>query len=1259
VIDRSFFDAHLEIAELFEPVRAGATWDIVIRLTRHCSEPWPASGAHGVYLSYHWLDMLGTTLIHDGLRSPIPHELVQGQPVTLMMAVQAPASAGRHRLLVSLVQEGVAWFEDQGFAPLDLEVEVVEGDWAATAERRSAERYGRILRNRSRPRRYHSWKDYLRWATIHHEIHEPFGEGDLHVLATMAGHAARLTQRYRRRPQLRTVSVIMPVWNREAIVGEAIASVLAQSYTNWELVIVDDGSTDGTPAVLESFRDPRIRIHHSERNLGPGGARNLGLQQATGSLIAYLDSDNLWLPDFLLVMVNQLAEAPHYHGAYCAQRLTERFRNEVVEGLRYGVFCRSLLENQNYIDINAFVHDRVLLEHVGGFDESLDSLEDWEYVLRCTAEAPPLAVPAVLSHYRYDYALMARSDIGDAASADRSIQNSLRSRAFTLPLTGDAAAPPEALGYEFFPPPRPRFPADTPSAAADQHFVTIVVPSFEAAVYLDACLQAVMTFSSPGSYQVVIVDNGSGAQTRAVIEQHLSNPAVRLIANPRNLGFTRAVNQGILAARPDSDVVLLNNDALVTPGWLEALQEVVESIPEAGIVVPRQVLLPGTDTMAIHVPVAHLWHELDVNLSHHHANVLDPVADPERGLVELSFAPFFCAYLTRACLRRVGLLDAANGPHYQSDRLYCDLARDQAGLRVIYTPHAKVYHFLQRSTTDLSAQASDKHARFFAGDPWGSGEQIEPSVSAALEALPAVTNLGLTRRRPGGFKPFTDLPPLAADQAGTVREFTRLFCDLWNHGHANGRGTLSIGWLGTLTQKCPLDLWTYQEILVETQPDLIIETGTCAGGSAFFLACMCDLIGRGRVITIDIVSQPGRPQHPRIAYLPGSSVDPGVVARVRAEAAGCRRVMVILDSDHSRDHVLAELHAYADLVTPGCYLVVEDTVVNGHPYLPDFGPGAWEAVEDFLAERQDFLVDRDRERFLMTLNPGGYLRRLSGTEPAEARGKRLDAPARKRLERLACELIDLDGVGPGDGTQFLNHREPPQSRAERRALRIEGRDWPARALTMVGLERLMQLVDAIETVVREGIPGDVVETGIWRGGACILARAALRALTVTDRMLWCADSFAGLPPPDPARYPADAGDAHHRVEYLKVGLAEVRASFERFGELDDQVQFLPGWFADTLPRAPIAQIAVLRLDADMYGSTMEALQHLYPRVAPGGFVIVDDYRAVAGCRQAVDQFRAVHGITAPLQFIDWSGRFWRVPKMPPAPPDRDLGGNPA
>ena len=153
-----------------------------------------------------------------------------------------------------------------------------------------------------------------------------------------------------------------------------------------------------------------------------------------------------------------------------------------------------------------------------------------------------------------------------------------------------------------------------------------------------------------------------------------------------------------------------------------------------------------------------------------------------------------------------------------------------------------------------------------------------------------------------------------------------------------------------------------------------METGTWHGGSALYLASICDLLGGvGRVITVDIEERDGRPSHPRLTYLTGSSVDDQVVARIRSLIAPNETVMVILDSDHSKEHVLAELRAYAPLVSDGCYLIVEDTVASVEEWEPGADPLG--ALDEFLAETDAFTVDHKCEKFLMTLNPGGYLRR--------------------------------------------------------------------------------------------------------------------------------------------------------------------------------------------------------------------------------------------------------------------------------------------
>jgi cephalosporin hydroxylase len=216
----------------------------------------------------------------------------------------------------------------------------------------------------------------------------------------------------------------------------------------------------------------------------------------------------------------------------------------------------------------------------------------------------------------------------------------------------------------------------------------------------------------------------------------------------------------------------------------------------------------------------------------------------------------------------------------------------------------------------------------------------------------------------------------------TIRSFHRLYYEAPWLTWKNTR------WLSVNAYKSPLDLWIYQELIVSLRPQLVIETGTAFGGSAFFLATVCDALGVGEILSIDIENRDGRPAHDRITYLTASSTAPETLAVVAERAKGKAPVLVILDSDHSYEHVLAELRRYADLVTPGSYLVVEDTNLNGNPVLPNFGPGPMEAVQAFLQERAEFEPDAEQEKFLLSFNPSGYLRRRSTGQVARSKANR-------------------------------------------------------------------------------------------------------------------------------------------------------------------------------------------------------------------------------------------------------------------------------
>jgi hypothetical protein len=239
-------------------------------------------------------------------------------------------------------------------------------------------------------------------------------------------------------------------------------------------------------------------------------------------------------------------------------------------------------------------------------------------------------------------------------------------------------------------------------------------------------------------------------------------------------------------------------------------------------------------------------------------------------------------------------------------------------------------------------------------------------------------------------------------------------------------------------------------------------------------------------------------------------------------------------------------------------------------------------------------------------------------------------PLRKKLAQMVGRFFSKRGLVLSGIPRFTEEQ------------RRTGRIWPGYAHSMIGRPRLDNIQFCVETVLKDGVSGDFIETGVWRGGSCILMKGILDVNGVTNRKVFVADSFAGLPPPDGEKYPADKGDRHHEYDVLAVSLEQVRANFAQYGVLDDNVVFLKGWFKDTLPVAPIEKLAVMRLDGDMYSSTIEALESLYPKLVPGGFCIIDDY-ALKGCQEAVDDFRRREGITATLEVVDWSGRFWRKP----------------
>lgn len=549
---------------------------------------------------------------------------------------------------------------------------------------------------------------YYRYSMIHNSMKVPWTDNEKSVISSMETMKERDVLKYSERQQDVKVSIIMPTYNRADVISRAIDSVVTQSYKNWELIIIDDYSTDHTEAIIKRYvQDERIKYILNDGKKGVCGARNKGLKLAEGEYIAYLDSDNEWENDYLLLSVNKLMEQEDYRSLYSAQRVWSVVDNElVVDSIRFGVYAIAYCENRNYIDMNSYIHEKSLYEQFGGFDEELSRMTDWELILRYSRHGYPYAYPVVLCDY------FKKGKVSDRISENEEEAFSVLSSKFNYNKL-DLLEAYEVIksGYDMY------SNADLKLYGKSDRKVAIIIPNYEALDCLKLCIAAIRKYSQQYDYEIIIVDNYSAEDTRCYLQDVSEDADITVIQNDYNMGFTYAVNQGIKAAREGSDYILLNNDAIVTENWLEELYAVKDRVPKAGLIVPRQELIPHTRTMKVHAPKCYENREIDVNISYHHKNVLDVKKYAKYGYIELSFAAFFLVMITNECYQQLGLLDEINGRHYKSDRLYCKIAAEK-GIEMVYTPFSKAYHLLQQSTQQLKSKDSEMYNIIFKKNNW-------------------------------------------------------------------------------------------------------------------------------------------------------------------------------------------------------------------------------------------------------------------------------------------------------------------------------------------------------------------------------------------------------------------------------------------------------------------------------------------------------------------------------------------------------------
>lgn len=538
---------------------------------------------------------------------------------------------------------------------------------------------------------FSNFEDFLAHSYTSPFIKAPFLEEEKRCFAVMDNITKYLINKVKNSKIKPLVSVIMPVFNRETVVLDAINSVLNQTYDNWELIIVDDCSTDGTRKLLNDFNNDKIKVIFHEVNSGSSSARNTALNEANGEIIMYLDSDNEWDSRYVETMVGAFMELPDADALYSAQLIYNNSEEPVA--MRYASFNKSLLHNANYIDMNSFCHKRHIINSIGKFDEDLIRLVDWDFILRISNNFKIYSVPVLLSKY---YVTRADNRITDYTRSYISLSNS-------------------NVSYVMKVREKNKFKVNFNKSLTKP--VSIVIPSFESLSDLRECINSIINLRYGELVKIIVVDNNSNEAVKLYLKHLKDEGIIDLILNDVNYGFTYAVNQGIAISNPDSDILLMNNDSILTENALESMQYVAYNFEDSGLVVPQQVLPDGSPSIKTHVPYANKIFECDVNPSKHHKNITNVPMFHDGEVLELNFAPFFCVYIKRDILNNSFGLDAELGRHYRSDRIFSDYVRHVMGLKIYHTSNAVVYHKLLRSTKKLK-ENKEKYDLIYLKNQW-------------------------------------------------------------------------------------------------------------------------------------------------------------------------------------------------------------------------------------------------------------------------------------------------------------------------------------------------------------------------------------------------------------------------------------------------------------------------------------------------------------------------------------------------------------
>ena len=463
------------------------------------------------------------------------------------------------------------------------------------------------------------------------------------------------------------VSVIMPVYNREDLILDAVYSVLNQTYSNFELIIIDDCSTDSSVEKVSNIGDERIKIILNDENLGVSKSRNIGLKASKGEYIMYLDSDNDWDSRYMSSMVGAFKLLPDADALYSGQYLYEDNKENIVS-LRFMPFNKSLLINRNYIDLNSFCHKRVLFDNYGGFDEDLIKLVDWDLILKYSLHGTIYSVPVVLSNYYFNLSDTLTNTIFEDLSGIvlEKYYDRLNEKNQTLDFTLNKG-------------------------------VSIIIPTNGSLEELKLCVKSIFDLDDYEKIEIIIVDNNSSKEVKNYLKYLKREFNIKLVINDENYGITHAINQGIYVSNKKNDILIVNYDSFFEKGSIYYLQKAAYELDNCGVTVPNQVLSPSNLNIRKHVPFSNLERCCNVSLSSYYKNVINLPLFFDGKYVEINFASFFCFYIKRDVIDKSFRLNFAYKKNHSSDVIYCNFIRHLLGYKIYYVADSIVYRGLQKN----------------------------------------------------------------------------------------------------------------------------------------------------------------------------------------------------------------------------------------------------------------------------------------------------------------------------------------------------------------------------------------------------------------------------------------------------------------------------------------------------------------------------------------------------------------------------------